>query len=179
MLLNQSRVMIQLRCTKKVQDFIGIKKDNLCEISECETMLGNWMVNIFIQDRRKVICFMNERTLLSFVLTGVKKTKAKEALESFPIGLSQLLTFEAIDSGAIESLIQDSSKIEITATNSRKLLGNMNDLIYLYQSLITAEGGLGHCDMTSIIMKINRTPQRVLDWGNSITVTKALLQCAT
>jgi len=69
--------------------------------------------------------------------------------------------------------------MEITPTNSRKLLGNMNDLIYLYQSLITAEGGLTHCDMTSIIMNINRTPQRVLGWENSITVTKALLKCAT
>ena len=171
--------MIQLRCTKKVQDFIGIKKDNLCEILECESVLGNWMANMFIQDRRKVICFMNERTLLSFVLTGVTKAKAKKALESFPIGLSQLLTFEEIDSGVIEFLIQDTSKIEITATNNRKLLGNMNDLIYLYQSLITAEGGLGNCDMTSIIMNINRTPQLVLDWGNSITVTKTLLQYAT
>ena len=95
-------------------------------------------------------------------MIGEKKAKAKEALESFPIGLAQLLTFEEIDSGAIEFLIQDSSKIEITATNSRKLLGNMNYLIYLYQSLITAEGGLSNCDMTSIIMNINRTPQRVL-----------------
>ena len=120
-----------------------------------------------------------ESNILSFVLTGVTKAKAKKALESFPIGLSQLLTFEKIDSGVIEFLIQDTSKIEITATNNRKLLGNMNDLIYLYQSLITAEGGLGNCDMTSIIMNINRTPQRVLDWGNSITVTKTLLQCAT
>jgi len=171
--------MIQLRCTKKVQDFIGIKKDNLCEISESESILGNWMANIFIQDRRKVICFMNERTLLSFVLTGVKKTKAKDAVESFPIGLEQLLNFEDVDGNSIELVIQDCCNIEITPTNSRKLLGNMNDLIYLYQSLITAEGGLANCDMTSIIMNINRTPQRVLDWENSITVTKALLKCAT
>lgn len=54
----------------------------------------------------------------------------------------------------------------------------MNDLIYLYQSSITAEGGLANCDMTSIIMNINRTPQRVLDWENSITLTKALVKCA-
>jgi hypothetical protein len=171
--------MIQLRCTKKVQDFIGIKKANLCEISDSESILGNWMANIFIQDRRKVICFMNERTLLSFVLTGVTKAKAKYPIESFPIGLEQLLNFEGVDVNAIELVIQDSCNIEITSTNSRKLLGNMNDLIYLYQSLITAEGGLANCDMTSVTMNINRTPQRALDWENSITVTKALLKCAT
>jgi len=73
--------MIQLRCTKKVQDFIGIKKDNLYEISERESIFGNWMANIFIQDRRKVICFMNDRTLLSSVLTGVKKLKLKMRLD--------------------------------------------------------------------------------------------------
>ncbi|MFL3646316.1 MAG: DUF6933 domain-containing protein [Cellvibrionales bacterium] len=54
--------MIQLRSTKKVQGFIGIRKNNLCEISERESSLGNWIANIFIQDRRKVMCFMNERT---------------------------------------------------------------------------------------------------------------------
>ena len=62
--------MIQLRCTKKVQDFIGIKKDNLCGILECESVLGNWMANMFIQDRRKVICFMNESNVLSFKIAG-------------------------------------------------------------------------------------------------------------
>jgi hypothetical protein len=122
---------------------------------------------------------MNERTLLSFVLTGVKKTKSKEAMQSFPIGLEQLLAFEDIDADIIKFVIQESCEIEIAPTNSRKLLGNMNDLIYLYQSLITAEGGLAHCDMTSIIMKINRTPQRVLEWENSIEVAKGLLKCAT
>ncbi|WP_395858455.1 DUF6933 domain-containing protein [Colwellia psychrerythraea] len=100
-------------------------------------------------------------------------------MKSFPVGLEQLLNFEDVNASVIELVIQDSCNIEITPTNSRKLLGNMNDLIYLYQSLITAEGGLANCDMTSIIMNINRTPQRVLDWENSITVTKALLKCAT
>lgn len=179
MLHERVHLMIQVRCTKKVQDFVGVKKTNLFPITKSNAILGSWIANIFVQDRQKVICFMNERTLLSFIITGVKKSHAKNVIQTLPIVLEQLLTFEGISPEIIKIALRNCNEIELTATDSRKLLGNMSDLIHMYQLLISMDGGLNHCDLTSIIKRINRTPQRVLEWRNSIQVTHDLLACAT
>jgi len=179
MLHERVHFMIQVRCTKKVQDFIGVKKANLFPITNSNAILGSWVANIFVQNRRKVICFMNERTLLSFIITGVKKPHAKNVIKSLPIVLEQILTFEGIPPEIIKNALCNCNEIELTSTNSRKLLGNMNDLIHMYQMLISMDGGLNQCDLTSIIKRINRTPQRVLEWESSIKVTHDLLACAT
>ena len=167
--------MIQLRCTKKVQEFLGIKKSDLCEVSDSDSLLGSWYANFFIQDRRKVIIFMNEVTLLSFIFTGVKKSKSEGIIKAFPAGLEQLLRIEGFDNKIIAPIIQSNRMIELTATNNRSLLGNMNDLIFMYQTSISSDGGLSHCNTGEIIQRINRTPQRNIEWKDSISATAALI----
>ena len=65
--------MLQLRCTAKVIKLLGLKPGDLSEIKISESLLGNWYVNLFVVDRRKTLLFMNEPTLLSFVIYGVRK----------------------------------------------------------------------------------------------------------
>lgn len=75
--------MLTFKCTKKVQDYLGIKPIELvCSSEQKNTLLGAWYVNQLTIDRRKVFLFMNEKTLLSFVSIGVKKSKYLK--EDFP-----------------------------------------------------------------------------------------------
>ena len=171
--------MIQLRCTKKVQDLLSIKKQNLSEPKESDHILGNWFVNVFIQDRRKVLVYMNEKTLLSFVVAGVTKTKSKLIIESLQSGLAKLLASEDFSEHQISKVIDSINEIEVAPTASRKHSGNMNDLIFMYQILIDGAGGLANCDLDAIIKQINRTPQRNIDWEYSITAAKKILITAT
>ena len=55
----------------------------------------------------------------------------------------------------------------------------MNDLISLYQRFINLDGGLNHCSTGEIIHRINRTPQRNLEWKDSISAATALIENAT
>ena len=89
-----------------MQEFLSKKKSDLCDISDSDSVLGSWYANIFTQDRRKVIIFMNEATLLSFIFTGIKKSKAEETIKAFPVGLEQLLKVEGFDDKIIELIIQ-------------------------------------------------------------------------
>ena len=168
--------MIQLRCTKNILDYLGIKKEQLCDFSDSETILGNWYLNMINIERRKTLIFMNEKTFLSFIILGMKKDKIDKIPDIFLGGLDQVLRYEGVEDRKISHVINQSRLIEVTKTYSRSLLGNLNDLIFLYKSMINANGGLQYCDITEIIKQINRTPQRNLNWGRSINSLKELLE---
>lgn len=169
--------MLQFRCTEKVQKELGLKPKDLDEIKETDTTLGNWYVNIATIDRRKTFLFVNERTLLSFILYGVKKSNIANIHEVFLKALNQLLLMEGVDYPVINNLNNEYLNLEYTKTDSKKILGNMNDLMSLYKHFIYSDGGLKHCDLTDTIYRINRTPQKNIGWGNSIELTKELLHC--
>ena len=77
----------------------------------------------------------------------------------------------------IDKINNEYFNLKYTKTNSKKVLGNMNDLMSLYKHYIYSDGGLKYCDLTDIIHRINKTPQRNIGWGYSIELAKELLQC--
>lgn len=169
--------MLQFRCTAKAQKEFGLKPKDLDEIKEANTMLGNWYVNITTIDRRKTFLFVNERTLLSFILYGIKKSNIANIHEAFLKALNQLLLMEGVNYLVIDKLNNEYLHLEYTKTNSKQVLGNMNDLMSLYKHFIYSNGGLKYCDLTEIIHRINKTPQKNIGWGYSIDLAKELLQC--
>lgn len=169
--------MLTLKCTKKVQKYLGVTAQDLSEGASQESVLGAWYVNQFTLDRRKTFIFMNERTYLSFILFGVKKSNTKKAL--FPeiclAGVVQLLKFQQTPLELIGKVIDDSFESRYANTDSRKVLGNLNELVALYRYIVIADGGLAHCNLNEIIIKINHMPQRNLGWKNSIEVCREIL----
>ena len=168
--------MLQLKCTKKVLKELGLNPDDLSKVRSPDTPLGNWYVNLFLINRRKAFLFMNERTLFSFVLIGVRKTFFPKLLELFFNGLEKVLTLEGFDRSEIDDVLAGYKSLEFTKTDSRILLGNVVDLVNLYKAFITSEGGLDNCDYAGIVSKINRTPQRNLGWLYSIDIVRELLR---
>lgn len=167
--------MLQLKITQKVQKELGLKPANLSEITQTHSTLGDWVVNMFYLDRRKSLIFVNEKTLFSFVLYGVKKSNISKLPDIFLNGLEQALVFEAIDAPQVERVLNEYREITFTKTDNKKVLGNMNDLIFLYKDIVECRGGLSECDFTEVIMRVNRTPQRNIDWRYSIEALKELL----
>jgi hypothetical protein len=167
--------MIQIRCTQKVIEQLRLKQEDLCDVKETSSLLGNWYTNLFILDRRKTLIFMSERTLLSFMIFGIRKANIKGLPIVFHNGLRQLLLIEELDNNVISNVVKDCREIEFTRTTSRSLIGNLNDLINLYKGLILTGGGLDSCDLDSIIKKINRTPQKNLGWANSAEIAREIL----
>ena len=170
--------MYQLRCTKKVQDILGLKSSNLAEIKDENFALGNWYVNTFTVNRRKCLLFMEEKTLLSFVLAGIRKDHHKNMGKIFKNGVVRLLELEGVSPFVIQAFEKAPEHIEYTKTDSKKLLGNMNDLLATYEYRILYDGGLNFCDLDDITMRINRTPQRNLDWKYSVDVLHEMVGTA-
>lgn len=165
--------MNQLRLTQKVQKAAGIKASELSDIDYDELGLGSWTVNLFNQDRRKVLIFVNDHTLYSFILFGVRTEHFKELPKAFRRGLNQMLVTDGFSSREIDYLMTGLENITYTKTSSKKVLGNMNDLIWHYQRSISDSGGFAHADVGAIINRLNRMPQKNIEWKYSIeAVTK-------
>lgn len=167
--------MLQLKCTQKVLRELGLTPSSGGGAREPGTRLGHWYVNLFTVDRRRTFLFMNERTLLSFMIFGIKKSNVQHMPEAFVRGLVQLLMLEEFKPAEIERALAGYETLEIARTDSRKLLGNMNDLMDLYRHHILWEGGFASCDLNGIFKRMNRTPQRNLGWAFSIDVVRELL----
>lgn len=170
--------MLQIRCTKKVLDLFSYKTESLSDIKSADSLLGNWYVNELKIERRKVLLFTSELTLLSFVCFGVKKSTAKDLEVRTVNGIVRLLDTEGFTSQEIERVISDYHVVSITKTENRKTLGNMNDLAFLYESHIHSSGGLQNCNTEEIQKQINRTPQRNLEWTYSINETENIIRGA-
>ena len=169
---------MQIRCTQKLLKALGVKNTELSDIEKSDSILGNWYANIFTLDRRKTIIFMNEKTLLSFVIYGIKKTNIKNFPLIFINGLEQCLAMEDIESRQIEKVLSEYTNMFLTKTDSKSFLGNMNDIVSLYTHFVLYDGGLNQVDLSEVIARINRTPQRNIGWQNSIAAVKGILQSA-
>jgi hypothetical protein len=169
--------VLTIKCTKKVQTYLKLKPSDLAEPVQSEEGFGAWYVNQFYVDRRKCLVVMNEKTLLSFFLFGIKTTNTeKETLPELLLnGIFQLLKIENFSNESISVLLESYRDFRYMKTTDRKALGNLNDLMFLYESMIVSSGGLKYCDLTEIIRQINRTPQRNIDWGYSIDKAKEAL----
>lgn len=171
--------MLQLKCTQKVLKELGIKPSAARAAREPNSRLGHWYVNLFTVDRRKTFLFMNERTFLSFVTFGIKKSNVQEMPAVFLRGLVQLLMLEEFKPAEIERALTGYETYEIVPTDSRKVLGNMNELMFHYQHHILWEGGFRSCSLDGILHRVNNMPQRNIGWAYSTTVTRELLANTT
>lgn len=118
---------------------------------------------------------MSERTFLSFLLFGVRKDNSKSISQVFANGLTQLLEIEGFNEEQILRVFQDYQLGELTKTNNRSTLGNLRDLMLNYEQAIMYEGGLKQCNLGEIIHRMNRMPQKNLNWRFSIEAARELI----
>jgi hypothetical protein len=170
--------MLQLRCTAKARKLAKIRDKDLSDPIADNTILGGWYLNVFQLGRRKAFIFMNERTLLSFIIFGVRSDNLKNFIESFQVGLIQVLELIGANPDQIRTVLTEYDSYCYTKTISKSVLGNMNDLVDLYQHFVWSGRGLENCDLDEIIIRINETPQRNLDWNYSSTLTLEFLENA-
>ncbi len=156
--------MLQLRCTKKVQDQLGLKPADLSEVRESTSTLGDWYLHLFYIERRKALLFVNERTLASFAFFGVRKTHTPHIHEAFLKGLAQLLQLEGYEWEKIQGIVEEYLDYEFTKTVSRSVLGSMNEILLQYRDRIEVAGGLQYCDLSAIIRDSNREIWKSIDW---------------
>lgn len=169
--------MLIFKCTQKVRDYLSLAPNELTEpVDHTNSVLGDWYVNLIVIDRRKCLLFMNERTLLSFIAIGSKKSKGlkHDVYEMFIDHLFNLYKLLEFPLDGLNQVMDDYVEYRYNKTASKKLLGNMSDLAHLYQATIAYNGGIAKCDIAEIIRLMNHTPQANLNHQYSVDVAKAI-----
>jgi len=121
-----SGTMVVLRCTRQLLSRLKQLDDGPAVTST--TTLGDWYGNIIRMGNRHVLLFISERSRLP-VLTPIRQaTKLHTAL---PDAMSDMLAWMRVPGDVIAGERQQMSEVAFRRTNSRSLLGTMNDYAFM------------------------------------------------
>ena len=72
-------------------------------------------------------------------------------------------------------LLSEHAQVTITKTNSRSVLGSMNDLAIQIKSMISMSGGLSDVNLSEVNWQLNRIPMSAIKYKFSIDELKRRL----
>ena len=168
-----------LRCTKKLQKEMGLKKGDLSENVPSESCLGSWHVNLIYIDGKKCLLFVNDKTLFNFIVADIPRAQIKKLSSIFKATLECVFSDEDVPEKTINKIMSEYESIQYANTNNKSVMGSMNDLAFHYKYHIQSEGGVHSYAVPSIIKKLNRMPMGALEYVYSVEALKAVLEKAT
>jgi len=168
-----------IRCTGKLQKEMGLKKVELLEVEPKVSYLGSWHANLIYIYRRKCILFVNDKTLFNFIAPDVSRAEIKNLAVLFKSYLPCVLSDADFDASAIEKIMSEYDEISYAKTNSRSVLGSLNDLTFHYKYNIQDAGGVHSYEVPSIIRRLNKMPMGAIAYAYPLDALKTMYKPAT
>lgn len=165
-----------LRCTKKLQKEMGLKPSDLCAEEPHFSYLGSWHANLILIDRRKCVLFVNDKTLFNFIVPDLSRAQIRELDKLFKSYLSCVLADAGISEADRARMLSEYDEVGFANTNSKSVLGSMNDLAFHYKYSIMEAGGVHSLAVPGIIRRLNRMPMGALKYVFPIEALRALYQ---
>jgi hypothetical protein len=153
---------------------LEIRGRKLAEVED-DGFIGSWFANLLRIDRHKCVLFTNSETLYSFLVPGVLKSDLLNFDQLFFKHLAEYLSSEGLDTVLTKNVGHDSLSVVIAKTNSKSVLGSMNDISFQFETYIHTNGGLSSCDMKEIHQKVNRCPMSAIGYSYPIECLKERL----
>jgi hypothetical protein len=163
-----------IRCTKKLQKEMGLKKSDLSEEEPNYLLLGAWHANLIHIDRRKCVLFVNDKTLFNFIAPDASRAQIRELGELFRSYLSCVLEEERIEELCRARITSEYDEVAYSNTNDKSVLGSMNDLAYHYKYNIMEAGGVHSSSVPSIISRLNHMPMGAIEYRYPINAIQAM-----
>jgi len=157
-----------IRCTKKLLNELDVAPGRSTTLEHAAGILGPWHANLTRIERRKCILFTNDKTLYSFLATGVKKKDLMKFRELFVMHLKVNLEREGFGPADITKTLEEYGEIAIGPTTDRSVLGSMNDLADQADFLVHRAGGLEKGNMLTVNMMLNRVPMGAIKYRHAI-----------
>lgn len=149
--------MLHLQCTKKVLKVVGKTKS---EPMTYNPTLYSWHVNEFRANRRKLLLFTNDLTHYSVYCYPVLKPQFLKMNHVLATVLMESLMNVGFDMSIAREYLNGFDPFLIGPTNSRRVLGVMNDL---KQQILFMMSDYNHNPLGDheIIKRLNQTPYRI------------------
>jgi hypothetical protein len=145
--------MIALHCTTKVLK--RFRLDPVPEYPAPTTVLGNWYANLLnVGSQRHVLC-LSERTFLPVILPA-RKSEFPSEIGAY---LEPVLVALGVPQEQVRTEIQAVADYSIAKTQSRQVLGVMNDFAFI------ASHHLLHESQLETALRLAGTPSRPLAYS--------------
>ncbi len=118
--------MVVLRCTQQLLHRLKRFDDEPPQTST--TTLGDWYGNIIRMGNRHVLLFITERSRLPVLIPIRQANKLRTVL---PDAMSDMLAWMRVPEDVIAEEREQMSEVAFGRTNSRSLLGTMNDYAFM------------------------------------------------
>ncbi len=165
-----------IRCTMKLQKEMGLKHSDLSTEESHFSYLGPWHANLIYMNRRKCVLFANDKTLFNFIVPDVSRATIRELDRLFRSYLSCVLADEGLSEADRARILSEYDQIGFANTNSKSVLGSMNDLAFHYMHNILEAGGVHSPAVPGIIRQLNRMPMSAIKEVFPIEALKARCQ---
>jgi len=143
-----------IRCTQKLLSELKIKP---VPVASSDDPFWCWHANMFYIERRKCVLITHDQTLFTFFIPALKKPDFQAFPHVFGQALFKNMLCEQIPQDEIETVLDQCREVEYGKTNSRSVLGSMNDLRFQLEYFIYDQGGLAQTDVYELNHRLNRT----------------------
>jgi hypothetical protein len=167
----EQRVMAIIRCTTKLLNDLGAEPTSAPDLPPG---VCDWHASLLRLERKKYVLFTHDQTLYSLLMRWMKTPRSADFVETFRLGLFKSLMNEGLAEMQIKYLLSEHTQVMITKTNSRSVLGSMNDLTFQIKSMISASR-LTDADWSEINRQMNPIPMRAIKYNISIDEMKRRL----
>lgn len=164
------------RCTAKLIKQLRLKDEDVCPaLGVNNETLSSWHCHLFYIDRKKCIIFSHDQTLFTVVATGLVQSDLKNFGDLFRKETAKVL--ERIEEVSPEVFLKkiDNGTDSFMRTNSRSVLGSMNEFIFTCKYGAALEGGLDRIDSIRLSGYLNQTPMKAIKMSDSSTEIRRLL----
>lgn len=158
---------------------MGLFANSLCNIPPQNSFLGPWHANLIYIDRKKCVLFINDKTLFNFIIPDLLRDQIRGLDVIFKSYVQCVLASENFPDWFLAKAQVELETISYGNTNSKRILGSMNDLAFHYKYNILNEGGVHGPAVPAIIQKMNRIPMGALEYVFPIEALWAVHDCAT
>lgn len=134
-----------------------------------------WHANLLRIERRKCVLFTHDETLYSVFIPGLKKPEFEQLPDVFGQRLFKALLWDEFPQAQIEWMLDAARVIRFSRSNSRSVLGSMNDLQFQAQVHIHNDGGLENVDLMDLHHRLNRVPMSAIGYGYAVEQLREFL----
>jgi hypothetical protein len=114
--------------------------------------------------------------LFNFIVPDVSRVQIRELDKLFNSYLSCVLADAGIPEAERGRILSEYNEVGFANTNSKSVLGSMNDLAFHYKYSILESGGVHSPAVPEIIRRLNRMPMGALKYVFPIEALNALYQ---
>ena len=163
-----------LHCTNKQISELNTYIQPKDELHE-NNGLGDWYANIFVFNRRNNLFFVNSKTHCGFVVPDLLKKDQINFHDYFIKGVSNLLEWSGANKELINQIIVEYIHLQIVKTESKSILGSMNDYIQLYKFIFKKNQGNDKWTTERFNKNLNLRPSGALKFALPMEKLQELL----